>query len=94
MVSIRMETLVHEKPKWRGTFGDHCSKGYFLEMAFEHYLSWKMWMKDTRATRILATIFHKYKYITNPGVTPEDRIMTTEGKLAANLKGGMANRLS
>ena len=63
-------------------------------MAFEHYLSCKMWMKDTRATRILATIFHKYKYITNPGVTPEDRIMTTEGKLAANLKGGMANRLS
>ena len=51
-------------------------------------------MKDTRATRILATIFHKYKYITNPGVTPEDRIMTTEGKLAADLKGGMANHLS
>ena len=50
-------------------------------------------MKDTRATRILATVFHKNKYITNPGVTPEDYVIATSGKLAAELKGRMANHL-
>ena len=53
-----------------------------------------MWTKDTKATIILATIFHKHKYITNPGVIPEDRVMATSGKLAAELKGRMANHFS
>ena len=51
-------------------------------------------MKDTRATRILATVFHKHKYITNPGVTPEDRAIATEVKLVAEIKVIMANHLS
>ena len=51
-------------------------------------------MKDTRATRILATVFNKHKYITNPGVTPEDRVIATAGKLTADLKVRMVNRLS
>ena len=50
-------------------------------------------MKDTIVTRISATFFHKHKYITNSSVTPEDRVMATEGKLAANLKGHMVNHL-
>ena len=53
-----------------------------------------MWMKDTRATRISATVFHKHKYITNPSVTPEDRIMATAGKLVAEIKGRMATHIS
>ena len=53
-----------------------------------------MWMKDTRATIISATIFHKQKDITNPSVTPEDRIMATVGKLVADLKARMATQLS
>ena len=52
-----------------------------------------MWMKDTRATRISATVFHKHKYITNPSVTPEDHVIATAGKLAAELKGRMATHL-
>ena len=52
-----------------------------------------MQIKDIRATIISATVFHKHKYITNPGVTPEDEVIATEGKLAAELKGRMANHL-
>ena len=92
-VPIGMETPVHEKPKRRGTFAEHCSIGYVLGTAFENYCLLKMWMKATRATQISATVFHKHKYITNPGVTPEDRVMTTAGKLMAELKGRMANNL-
>ena len=49
-VPIGIETLVHNKPKRRGTFAEHCSKSFVLGNAFEHYCSWIIWMKDTRAT--------------------------------------------
>ena len=67
---IILETLVHDKPKRRGIFAEHCSKGYILGTAFEHYRAWTMWIKDKRATIISATVSHKHKYITNPSVTP------------------------
>ena len=51
-------------------------------------------MKDTRTTRISASFFNNQNYITNPSVTPEDRVMATSGKLAADLKDRMATQLS
>ena len=52
-----------------------------------------MWMKDTRAMRISATIFLKHKYITNPEVTPEDQVIAAAVKLADKLKGRMSPHL-
>ena len=51
-------------------------------------------MKNTRATRILATVFHKHKYITNTDVTPEDCVIAAAGKLAYELKGCITLHLS
>ena len=85
--------MVHDKPKRNDTFAEHRSKGCVLGTAFENYRAWIIWMKDTRATRISAAVFHKHKYITNPSVTPEDRVMATAGKLAAELKCRMATHL-
>ena len=53
-----------------------------------------MWMKYTIATRISSTLFHKHKYITNPGVTPEDCVISTSVKLVVDLKFCMANHRS
>ena len=91
---IGMETLVHNKPKRRVTFAEHCSKGFVLGTAFEHYHSWIMWMKDTRATLILAAVFHKHKYITNPDITPESRVIAAAGNLSDTIKGCMPPHLS
>ena len=93
-VPIGMEALVQENPKRRGTFAEHCSKGFFLGTAFEHYRSWIIWTKDTRATQILAMVFHKHKYITNPDITPKDRVIAAAGKLSDTLKGRMSPHLS
>ena len=60
-VTVGVETLVHDKPKRRVKFTEHCSKCFVLGTAFEHYWSWVMWMKDTRSTQILAKVFHKHK---------------------------------
>ena len=92
-VPIVMETLVYDNPKCRGTFADHFSRGYVLGTTFEHYRACTIYMKDTRATIISATVFHKHKYITNPSVTPEDHGMATAGKLEAERKGRMSAHL-
>ena len=42
-------------------------------------------MKDTHATRILGAVWFKHKYLTNPTVTPEDRIVAAIGGLAKTL---------
>ena len=46
-------------------------------------------MKDTRATRVSGTVFHKHKYISAPAVTPEDAVIAAAGKLAEALKGNL-----
>jgi hypothetical protein len=42
-----------------------------------------------RATRILGTAFLKHKYLTNPTVTPEDRVIEAAGALAQAIKNQM-----
>ena len=51
-------------------------------------------MKDTRATSVLGTFFHKHKYISAPVVTPEDTVIAAAGNLAEALKGNLPNNLS
>ena len=46
-------------------------------------------MKNTRSLSVSATVFHKHKYISNPDVTPADRIIATTGDLAKLLKGNL-----
>ena len=45
-VPIVMENLVHNNPRLKKTFAEHCSKGNVLRTSFEHYCAWIMWMKE------------------------------------------------
>jgi len=92
-VPIGMETLVHEKPHQQKSFAEHCKKGFVLGTSFEHYRAWTMWMKDTRATQVYGTVFHKHKYISTPAVTPEDAVIAAAGRLAEALKGNLPHKL-
>ena len=85
-VPIGMESLVHDKPNHIKTFDAHCRKGYVLGTSFEHYRAWKIWMINTRATRVSATVFHKHKYISNPTATPADAIIAVAGNLITEIK--------
>ena len=67
---IVTETLVHDMPRHRKTFVNNCSKGHVLGTSFERYQAWIMWMKEIKTTQISGTVFHKYKCIVNPDVTP------------------------
>ena len=50
-------------------------------------------MINTRTIRISNTVFQKYKYISNPTVTPGDAVIAASPKLAAALKGKMTHYL-
>ena len=86
-VPIRMESLVHDKPRRQKTFAEHCQKGYVPGTSFEHYHAWTMWMKASCTTRVLATVFHKHKYISNPTVSVADVVIAAASNLTAALKG-------
>ena len=42
----------------------------------------------------MAMVFHKHKYITNPDITPKDRVIAAAGKLEDTLKVHMPLHLS
>ena len=86
-VPIRMETLVHNKPRRRKIFAEHCIKGYVLRTSFYHYRACIMRMKKTKTTRISGKVFHKHKYIINPDLTPEDWVIADMDNLSQELKG-------
>ena len=92
-VPIGMESLVHDKPNRRKTFAVQCRKGYVLVTSFEHYQAWKIWMINTRATRVSATVFYKHTYISNPNVTLADAIIAAAGNLITAIKCHMPHLL-
>jgi hypothetical protein len=64
-------------------------KAYVLGTSFKHYLCWKFWTTATRATRTSGAAFFKHKYITNPTITPKDRVIAAAGALAHALHNWM-----
>ena len=92
-VPMRMDSQVQDKPNQRKTFAAHCRKGYVLGTYFEHYWAWQIWMINTRATRVSATVFHKHKYLSNPTATPADAIIAAAGNLITSMKGHLPHRL-
>ncbi len=84
-VPIGMEALAHDRPHKRRLFAQHCRKAFVLGTSTEHYQCWKFWLVTMRATRISGKAFFKHKYLTNPTVTPEVRVIEAAGVLARAL---------
>ena len=93
-VPIGMETLVHNKPCRRKKFAEHFRKVHVLGTSFKHYRALIIWTKEIKTTRISGTVLHKHKYINNPDVAPEDRVVTALDKLSQEMKGNPPEHLS
>jgi hypothetical protein len=92
-VPIGMESLVHVKPHKLHTYAQHHNKRYVIGTLFEHYHCQKIWMKDTHATQVSGAAWFKHKYLTNPSVIPEDRIVAAIGGPMKTLTTGGALQL-
>jgi hypothetical protein len=84
-----MEALVNDQPHKRCLFAQHCRKAFIHGTSTKHYWCWKFWLVITRATPISGAAFFKHKYLTNPTVTPEDRVIEAAGALAQTLDNRM-----
>ena len=53
--------------------------GWYLQTSEEHYRCHVIFVKKTRGERISDTVFFQHRYITNPTVTHEDKVMKAIG---------------
>ncbi len=88
-----MEAMVHDKPHKRRTFAKHCSKAFVLGMSTEHYRCWKFWTVSMQATCISGAAFFKHKYLTNPGITPEDQVIAAASRLTKAIQGTITTNM-
>jgi hypothetical protein len=70
-------------------FAQHCRKAFVLGTSTKHYQCWKFWSVTMLRAHILGAAFFKRKYLMNPTVTPEDRVIAAAGALAQALDNKM-----
>ena len=80
------EVQVHEKTDKRGTWAFHSVDGWYLNTSNEHYRVHNCHIKSTKSERLSDTVHLKHKNITNPEITPLDKLMNA----IANCKAAIA----
>ena len=63
------------KPGRCKTWDEHSIDGWYLQTSPEHYRLHIVFVKNTRYTQIIDTIYFKHKYPAQPTVTPADAIV-------------------
>jgi hypothetical protein len=78
---------VHEKTDQRGTWDFHSVDGWYLSTSPEHYRTHLCHIKSTRRDRLSDTVQFMHKNITNPTLTPADKIMNAVANCYKALRG-------
>lgn len=81
------EVQIHEKTDKRGTWAYHCVDGWYLNTSPDHYRVHNCYTKTTKSDRLSDTVAFKHKTITNPELTPADKLMHAIAKCKEALKG-------
>jgi hypothetical protein len=69
------EVQVHEKTDKRGTWAYHSVDGWYLNTSPEHYRVHNCHIKHTNKERLSDTVHFTHKHITNPSLSPSDKLM-------------------
>ena len=70
---------VHNSTNRRLTWAEHSLDGWYLKTSEEHYRCHVVFIKKTRSERISDTVVFQHRYITNPTITPEDKVVKALG---------------
>ncbi len=65
----------------------HTGSGYYIGNAWEHYRCHKVYISDTKHSRICETVFFKHKYLTMPSTTPADALIKAADNLVDTISG-------
>lgn len=83
------DVKVHEMTGKRGTWAYHCIDGWLLNTSPEHYPIHNCHIKITRSKQLSNTVHFKHKNITNPSLTPTDKLMQAIANCKAAISGLM-----
>ena len=72
---------VHNSTNRRLTWAEHSLDGWYLKTSEEHYRCHVVFIKKTRSERISDTVVFQHRYITNPTITPEDKVVKALGNV-------------
>ncbi|KAL7484644.1 hypothetical protein ACHAW6_010283 [Cyclotella cf. meneghiniana] len=81
------EVQVHKKADKRGSWAYHSVDGWYLNTSPEHYRTHNCYMKSTHCKRLTDTIQFQHKDITNPSLTPADKLMNAIANCRVAIKG-------
>ena len=76
----------HEKADKRRTWDPHSCDGWNVGTSMDHHRCFKVWIKKTREERDTDTVFFKHKYLTNPEIIPEDKVVAAAKILTQTIK--------
>ncbi len=79
----------HIKPSVRESWATHTASGYYIGNAWKHYRCHKIYITDTKHSRICETVFFKHKYLTMPNFTPADALIKAADNLVDTINGIM-----
>jgi hypothetical protein len=82
----------HIKPEDRHTWDTRSDAGFSLGTSMEHHRCFRVYITQTRATRISDMVFFKHQYITNPTVSPESHVVAAAQQLTIALQGNIPTR--
>ena len=69
------EVQIHEKTDSRGSWAYHSVDGWYLNTSAEHYRVHNCHVKHTKSERLSDTVQFQHKSITNPSISPADKLM-------------------
>ena len=81
------DVQAHKKADKRRTWDPQSCYGWNVGTAMDHHRCFTVWIKKTRAERFTDTVFLKHKYLTNPKLTPEDKVVASAQILTQEIKG-------
>ena len=84
------EVQVHEMTDKCGTWSYHSLDGWYLSTSPKHYHVHNCYIKSTSTERLTNTMQFQHKSITNPTISPQDKIMLA----LANYKTALAGMMS
>lgn len=77
----------HAVPEVREIWAPHTASGYYIGNDIEHYRCHKVYVSDTRSTRVCSSVFFKHKYLTMPTLTPSDALIKAADILSDAITG-------
>ena len=80
------DVQAHKKSDKRITWDPHSCNGWNVGTSMDNHRCFTVWIKKTREERVTDTVFFKHKYLTNPKVTPEDKVMAAAQILTQAMK--------